>query len=70
MDDDPPPPVKRDPPAHRKRGRTRWDAFTEAVQGGWGSTARLALLLAVTTGSLCGLAVVVLKFLEAWLRHR
>jgi hypothetical protein len=49
-------------------GRTLWDVMSEAVTGGWDSTARLAVLLLVRAGLPCGAGVLVIRL--AWVLIR
>jgi hypothetical protein len=53
----------------RKSGRTRWDLFAEAIQGGWASTARLAVLLILSSTPACGAGLLIFHLIEAYLHH-
>ena len=53
-----------------KWGRTRWDVFAEAIEGGWVKTARLAVLLVVRGAPPCGAVVYVLHLVVVYLSHR
>jgi hypothetical protein len=57
-------------PVPGKWGRTRWDVFAEAIEGGWVKTARLAVLLVVYGAPPCGAAVYALHLVVAYLHHR
>lgn len=56
--------------ASSKLGRTRWDVFAEAIQGGWASTTRLAVLLVLCSTPPCGACILAFRLIEAYLHHR
>lgn len=51
-------------------GRTRWDVFAEAIQGGWASTTRLAVLLVLRSTPPCGACLLVFRLIQVYLLHR
>ena len=57
------------PIAGSGQGRTRWDCVSEAVQGGWTKTARLAVLLLMPGGGVAAGAALVLRLLDEFVRR-